>query len=98
MALLIVGASLKASISQLQFDYLCKKGAFPGLRSKRSCTEGFQMLEKELPLISCLTDGKGEFPRRVLRSSLVHPQGARPNCGHARTMRARPNYHLLQGE
>ena len=32
MVLLIVGASLKAS----QFDYLCKKGAFPGLRSKRS--------------------------------------------------------------
>ena len=27
MALLIMGASLKA----LQFDYLCKKGAFPGL-------------------------------------------------------------------
>ena len=55
MALLIVGASLKAS----QFDYLCKKGAFPGLRSKRSYTEGFRMLEKEMPLISYL---KENFP------------------------------------
>ena len=48
MSLIIVGASLKAS----QFDYLFKKGVFPGLRSKRSYTEGFQMLEKEMPLIS----------------------------------------------
>ena len=41
MALLIVGASLKAS----QLDYLCKKGAFPGLRSKRSYTDSRRVAE-----------------------------------------------------